>query len=440
LSYKKIYFNDKVTSRNNLYKFLIANTPMMQRLKTFDLFMLSLLIISLPSIEAPKNIFLVFYLLTRTIFEYFEWKQRKIKWTHWDNLFLTIVLTALLSTIFAGMPHLAGVSHLEEWKGYSVLMTAILTGWLLSRAQYNRENYQGLFKLIILGAIAPLLWGLYQYIFIHTKPNLQLHSVGHVNHSAIYLVMIFGASLGWFLSHLNLNKFKFSNFYVLALGILSLIFFVSLIIGQSRGAYGIGVLLGLLIIYFLSTNKKIKLIGIISLMLIVLLSVILKTGVIEKQIANQEANNVLSSRDKVWNVSLEASRFYPLLGIGLSNWHFISIDNLKKSVEARGEKFNPANYWFPGHSHNIYLSALVERGIVGLLVTIFFMLFWLRHLINTYNLTKKKIEASYLWTGSLSAWVATFGIGFVNTTFHHEHAILACLFLGLYLSYTRSRI
>ena len=50
--------------------------------------------------------------------------------------------------------------------------------------------------------------------------------------------------------------------------------------------------------------------------------------------------------------------------------------------------------------------------------------------------TKNK-ESIRLWSGSLSAWVATFGIGFVNTTFHHEHAILACIFLGIYLSYTR---
>jgi O-antigen ligase len=415
---------------------------MIQRLKTFDLLMLSFLIISLPSVEAPKNIFLVFYLLSRISFEFAEWKKRKIKWTRWDSLFLTFALTALLSTIFAGMPLLAGVSHLEEWKGYSVLMTAILTGWLLSRAEYNRENYQGLFKLIVLSALPPLLWGLYQYLIIHTKQTLELHSVGHVNHSAIYLVMIFGASLGWLLTHLNFEKFKMKSsiFLTLTLTLVTLIYFVSLIIGQSRGAYGVGVLLGLLIIYFLSKNKKIKLIGITSLMLIVLFSVILKTGVIEKQIANQEANNVLSSRDKVWNVSLEASKFYPLLGLGLSNWHFISLDQLKTSIEARGEKFNSNDYLFPGHSHSIYLSALVERGVVGLLITIIFMIFWLKHLIRTYNFTKKKIEASYLWTGSLSAWVATFGIGFVNTTFHHEHAILACLFLGLYLSYTRSRI
>ena len=403
-------------------------------LPCLDLIMLSLMILSLPSLEAPKNIFLVGYLLTRLATEIIQFNKGKKLWYPWDTLFLTIVFTALLSTLFAGMP------HLEEWKGYSVLMTAILSGWFLSRAQYSRENYQGLFKLIILGAIPPLLWGLYQYLIIHTKHDLQLHSVGHVNHSAIYLVMIFGASLGWFLSHLNLNnfKFKFSNFYVVALGILSLIFFVSLIFSQSRAAFGVGIILGLLVTYFLGKHTKIKIAGMISIISITMLSIVLQTGVVEKQIANQKANDVLSSRDKVWNVSLEASRFHPLFGIGLSNWHFITLEQLRVSVESRGEKFNPNNYWFPGHSHNLYLSALVERGYVGLLVTILFMLFWMKHLISTFNWAKKTTQASYLWAGSLSAWVATYGIGFVNTTFHHEHAILACLFLGLYLSYTRA--
>jgi hypothetical protein len=373
------------------------------------------------------------FILTRIIFEFIEWKQRKEKWAHWDSLFLIFVLTAFLSTIFAGMP------HLEEWQGYMVLLTAILTGWLLSRAQYTRENYQGLFKIIVLSALAPLLVGMYQYLIIHTKPDLQLYSVGHVNHSAIYLVMIFGASLGWFLSHFSLDKFKIklSDLYLIALGILSLIFFISLIIGQSRAAYGVGTILGLLIINFVGKGIKIKLIGSILIMLIVLASIALKTGVIEKQISNQEANNVLSYRDKVWNVSLDASRFSPLLGIGLSNWHFITLDQLKTSVEGRGKIFDANNYYFPGHSHNHYLSALVERGILGFLVTLTFMLLWIGHIIRTFKWASRTKESILLWSGSLSAWVATFGIGFVNTTFHHEHAILACLFLGIYLSYTR---
>lgn len=407
---------------------------MITKLKTIDLFLLGLMILSLPSIEAPKNIFLVGYLLTHIIIEIYEFNQGIRKWNNWDYIFLIIVVSAFLSTLFAGMP------NLEEWKGYSVLLTAILTGWAISRSQYTKENYQGLFKLIIIGALLTLLWGLYQYLVIHTKSSLQLHSVGHVNHSAIYLTMIFGASLAWFLSELNFAQMKFKirekKIYLLILGALSLLFFLSLIISQSRAAYGVGIVLGLIITYVLAKDKKIKMIGMISIISILLLSVTFKTSIIEKQIANQKSNNVLAHRDKVWNVSFEASRFSPFLGIGLSNWHFITLDQLKKSVEKRGKEFDSQDYVFPGHSHSLYLSALVERGILGLFVTILFCVFWISHLIRSFNWAKKTNESMRLWGGSLSAWVATFGIGFFNTTFHHEHAILACLFLGLYLSHT----
>ncbi len=399
-------------------------------LAVLDLVMLSLMIVSLPSVEGPKNIFLVFYLVTRLLTEFLTFKQKKFHWSYWDSMFLTIVVTALLSTIFAGMP------HLEEWKGYKVLLTAILTGWFLSRARYTQENYQFLFKLIVLSTLPPLIWGLYENLVIHSRETLEIHSVGHVNHSAIYLVMIFGAALGWFLSKLNIKKETLQKkFQTILIGMLSLLFFISLIIGQSRGAFGIGVILSLSLIILLGKNKKIRWIGIATIIGILLLTVLLKTNIVQKQITNTENNNVLAFRDRVWNVSLEASRFSPLLGIGMSNWHFISLDQLKQSVEGRGETFNSDNYYFPGHSHNFYLTALVERGIVGLIVTFIFMLAWITSLIKTFGRAKRSSEEIFLWAGSFSAWVATFGIGLVNTTFHHEHAILACLFLGLYVSY-----
>lgn len=401
-------------------------------LPTLDLIMLSLMVVSLPSVEAPKNIFLVGYLLTRIISEIFQFKRGVRQWESWDTLFLTIVFTAFLSTIFSGF------SGLEEWKGYMVLLTAILTGWFLSRAHYSKSQYSMLFKLIILATIPPLLWGLYEFLVIHSRASLEIHSVGHVNHSAIYLVMIFGAGLGWFLSQLNFRKKNLKvSWASIALGILSLFFFICLIIGQSRGAFGVGILLGLILFFLLGNEKKIKFIGMISIISIFVMTILFQADIVQKQITNQKNHDVLASRDKVWNVSLEASRFSPLLGLGLSNWHFITLDHLKKSVESRGEVFNPDIYFFPGHSHNLYLSALVERGMIGLAVTFLFMFAWLRQLIKTFYQTKKSIEASYLWSGSISAWVATYGIGFVNTTFHHEHAILACLFLGLYLSYSR---
>jgi O-antigen ligase len=401
-------------------------------LPTLDLVMLSLMIVSLPSLEAPKNIFLVGFLVTRLITEVNQFKKGKKLWGGWDSIFATIVFTALLTTIFAGFP------GLEEWKGYMVLLTAILTGWFLSRTNYTENAYQLLFKLIILSTIPPLIWGLYEYLVIHSRATLEVHSVGHVNHSAIYLVMIFGASLAWLLSHLNAKKEKVTlSWQITLLGILSLLFFISLIIGESRGAFGIAVILAMMLCLLLPLKNYIKLFGVLLISSMVILTIAVSAPIVKKQIINQENNNVLSARDRIWNVSIEAARFHPLLGIGLSNWHFINLDQLKKSVEDRGEIFDSRIYSFQGHSHNLYLSALVERGIVGLFVTFLFMIAWIRHLFKTYEWAKKSIVRANLWGGSLSAWVATFGIGLVNTTFHHEHAILACLFLGIYLSYTR---
>ena len=65
-------------------------------------------------------------------------------------------------------------------------------------------------------------------------------------------------------------------------------------------------------------------------MLIIISSVLLESGIVQKQINNQKSNNILSFRDKVWNVSIEASRFSPLLGLGLSNWHFIKLSQIHK--------------------------------------------------------------------------------------------------------------
>ena len=417
-----------------MYYYLISEFKhiMKKTLPSIDLMMLGLMILSLPSVEAPKNIFLIGYLLTRITSEIIQFKKGTRQWGAWDSLFVTIVSTALLSTVFAGF------SGLEEWKGYKVLLTAILTGWFLSRSRYTKIQYQGLFKLIVLGAIPPLVCGLYEYLITHSRTSLEIHSVGHVNHSAIYLVMIFGASLAWFLSQLDAkNKNLRLGKLTIFLGALSLLFFISLIIGQSRGAFGAATILGASLFFLLGKKNNVKIMGIMIIVSILILAVSLNSPIVQKQIFNQANHDVLSSRDRVWNVSIEASHFHPLLGIGMSNWHFIGLEHLKKSVEARGETFNPDQYYFPGHSHNIYLTALVERGVLGLIVTLTFMIAWIRQLIKTFKWAKKSNEVSFLWGGSFSAWLATFGIGLVNTTFHHEHAILACLLLGLYLSYTR---
>jgi hypothetical protein len=56
---------------------------------------------------------------------------------------------------------------------------------------------------------------------IHTKGALELHSVGHVNHSAIYLGIILGVALSVSLSIWKTAGF-FKKFFLISLPILFL--------------------------------------------------------------------------------------------------------------------------------------------------------------------------------------------------------------------------
>ncbi len=126
----------------------------------------------------------------------------------------------------------------------------------------------------------------------------------------------------------------------------------------------------------------------------------MKAPIIDKQINNQKNHDVLSDRDRVWNVSIEAAHFYPLLGIGNGNWHRISLEDLKKSTEERGVPFDPENYRLDvDHSHSLYLSSLVERGVIGFIILVIFMGAWLKTLIKSYNKLKTSTQGCYIWGG-----------------------------------------
>jgi O-antigen ligase len=286
----------------------------------------------------------------------------------------------------------------------------------------------------ILGTLPPLAWGLIEYMVIHTKDTLQLHSVGHVNHSAIYLGIILGAALSVVLSiwrDVVLIK-------RIGLILLPIMFFVAIIIGQSRGVFGISLIRLSLIILLIPNPKKIKAIAFALLAIILALMPVMNATIIQKQIAVQNVNKSLTDRDRVWNVSIEAAHFYPIFGVGNGNWKQITLEDLKRSREKRGIHFDLTNYKLEaGHSHSLYLTSLVERGIVGFVVLMVFMGSWLVTLVRSYHKLKISTQGSYIWGASLSAWIVTCGVGFVNSTFHHEHAILALLFLGLHLGYLK---
>ena len=324
-SFKKIFFKNK--------------------LKFLELVFLSLFLAFLPSLEAPKNIFLAGYLITAL---YRQSQLPPSKWTIWDWLFLSLIASSFLGALF---PFITGGS---EWKGFRGMLLWITFGWTLFRSDYNEKEKKYLFIFAILMTIPPLLWGLTESLILHTKDSLQLHSVGHVNHSAVYLCMMAGASLALLISQLQAPKKK----YVFITTLLFILLLDGVIISQSRGAFGIVFLLTYTIILLSRQSIKIKTISLALLTLVLInISFITPVPVIEKQIANQDRNDVLSQRDKIWRTAIEIARLNPLLGIGNGNWNSIKIDQVKSSIESRGEIFDAEKFTMAHpHAHNIYLS------------------------------------------------------------------------------------
>ena len=407
-SLKKIYFKNK--------------------LKFLELTLLSVFLVFLPSLEAPKNIFLAGYLIVAL---YRQSQFPSSKWTIWDWVFLSLIASSLLSALF---PFVAGGS---EWKGFRGTLLWVTFGWTLFRTDYNEKEKKYLFIFAILMTLPPLLWGLTQLLILFTKDSLQLHSVGHVNHSAIYLCMIAGASLSVLISQLQGTQKK----YVFITTLVFIFIISSVIISKSRGAFGIVFLLVFALLLLSKLPIKIKTIYVFLLSIFLINIVfIMPAAVINKQIVNQNNHDILSQRDKVWRASFEVARLNPMFGIGGGSWKQINIDQLKSSVESRGETFVAEDFalqW--GHPHNIYLSNLVDRGILGFITFLSFMFIWLIKLIKSYKKFNQDSKAMLFIMGSFSAWTTIFGIGFVNTTFHHENALLALFFLSLHLNYLRQK-
>ena len=329
VSLKKIYFKNK--------------------LKFLELTFLSLFLAFLPSLEAPKNIFFAGYLITAL---YRQSQLAPSKWSIWDWIFLSFIVSSLLSSLF---PFVAGGL---EWRSFKGMLFWVIFGWALYRADYSEPEKNYLFIFAILITLPPLIWGLTELLILNSTSALQIHSVGHVNHSAIYLCMIAGAAVSFVLVQLQTAQKKYVFIAILLFIVLS----ASVIIGQSRGAFGILFLLTYTLILLSKLSIKIKtiMLGLLTIFLITIFF-ITPLPVIKKQIANQNNHIVLSYRDKVWEAAYEIAKFNPLLGIGGGNWKHIHIDQIKSAVESRGETFNAEDFalqW--GHPHNIYLIWWIE--------------------------------------------------------------------------------
>ena len=396
------------------------------RLARLELLALCAFAFVLPLFEAPKNLLWIVY-VGLWIASHARSRDFGGRWQTWDTLIVLWVVSGYVSAIFAGLHHAEWTSALDILRYGSVL-------WVLRRTHYGAAAMQRLLVCIVLGTLTALLWGYYELRITGDHKTLGLNSVGHVNHSAIYLAIAFGVAITWLRA-----TWATEGGARRAIGLgLCLAFGLSLVVMESRATVALGFIIGLCVFgaYALRSGRNFwrVLLGALVVAVAVFAA---KPQVVEKNALRFTENNVLASRDAIWRGGLEGWRRYPLFGVGMGNYGRIDSARLEEWISARGESFDQARFVPASHAHSLYVNTLAERGIAGFAVLLAVLAAWGWALARDIPSAAESATRWTYWGGAFAAWLVTVLVGLVNTTLHHEHALIGMLLLGGWLSLLR---
>src|SRR3990170_4638290 len=184
----------------------------------------------LPLFEAPKNLAWLGYvgawLLNRTRARDFGGR-----WDPWDALFAFWIASGYLVAAFSGLKG-------SELGGAHELARYALLGWMVKRGGYGGREIRWVLGALVASTVAGLAYGYWRLWSGAGKSGmLQLHSVGHVNHTAIYLAIMLGVCASWLFARWQAWR---AGRRAAAAAIAALVL-ASLVVTASRGAGGGGV-------------------------------------------------------------------------------------------------------------------------------------------------------------------------------------------------------
>lgn len=376
----------------------------------------------LPLLEAPKNlcllVFLVCWLINRIKAKNFGGKISLL-----DISVFALAISGYLSAIFTELHH-------KEWSGPNNLLLICVLFLMIYRSNYSPKQITNILFTPIVSTGIGIIEALVQQHYLRECTNrclFELHSVGHVNHSAIYLLLAYGISLSFTVSCWKKN----SLFTKICFTTLTAFFAVVSILTESRAAAGgVFIIILLLSIGYLRQNLKASLALFTLLSLSVIGTIALKPPVIEKQIRKMEKSNTIYARKKIWNSGLTAWREYPAWGIGMKNYSQITPEKLQEWSQNQNKLYIPKNHMSFSHAHNLYINTMAEKGTVGLVSLLFFLLCTGFGIVRYYPKKTDSSDQLLFWGTAASAWITITAVGLVNTTLHHEHGILSIIMLA----------
>ena len=140
----------------------------------------------LPLLEAPKNLLWLLYVVV--------WIANRLRagdfggrWDRWDSVIAAWIGAAFAAVAFAGLG--------AEWRDCVDVVRYGSVLWMMKRSRYSERVLVALLVALAAGTVVALAVGYYRILLTTNYQFLGLKSVGHVNHSAIYLAIALGTTL-----------------------------------------------------------------------------------------------------------------------------------------------------------------------------------------------------------------------------------------------------
>jgi O-antigen ligase len=388
------------------------------------LVLLALFLFVLPIFEAPKNVAAVLFLVV--------WCARAAvtrdlggPWNRYDTAFLLVLASATASGLAGYAGDVKGV--------YSV----VLLSWLVSRSPLGQREFRPLALAACLGlllAIPDAAWNLLR----GNKMFFELHSVGQVNQSALYMAVLAPAATGWWfqLARSGERGFARTGFAVSAA-----VFWGALLISASRAAIlgaGVGVLGILGCIAWQTRHGDIRKLlvraGVTLAVLVALVASLVawSPGMSDHKLDPDRIVSTYSvaSRMEHWRIAYESWKERPWLGWGPDSFKFFTVDDVCQWRAHRGEGCDRELYARTTHPHNLYLATLSERGVVGACALLLLFGLWAWSLLRN---VRTSATAPY-WVASASGLAVVVVGGMFNTTMRVEHGVIALGYFALWIA------
>jgi O-antigen ligase len=298
------------------------------------------------------------------------------------------------------------------------------------RAGYAPRALRRLGALAVAGTVVGVIVGVVR-VTLGKTPLLELHSVGVATHSALYIAIATLVALGLLLD----PRERSERAKWLWFGALAVLLF-GLAGTASRGAM-VAFVVAMLV--QLAATRHWRVIGALFVMAtLAAAAVFTAPDVFQQRRLLEKVEQTLKGgglgesdriRVSMWRIAVEQTRQGGtwLAGVGPRNYHRIDVSALAFDPPLQADTKGLLR-----HAHNLFLTKLVEEGILGLAALIAVFAVVAAMLVRGVRAGQ---QGDWLWTASLGALLIAIVAGSFNTPFYQEHALLAMMLFGL----TRSR-